>query len=104
MSDFYTHSCVLRGVAKFTTIHVAVMQGCRQGWSGGAEAPKFKLMLLCVQAVTQKNIQNVLLEIKKGKQQLSGCKQCYTYIKQSLEVSKCMNLTLVACNKLDPRG
>ena len=35
-------------------IHVVVMQGCRQGGAGGLKPPKFKLMLLCVQAVTAK--------------------------------------------------
>ena len=36
--------------------------------------------------------------------QLSAYKLCYAYKNQSLEVSKYMNLALITCNKLDPRG
>ena len=43
----------------------------------------FQLMLLCVQAVTAKDVQNL-----KSKKQLSGYNQCYIYKNQSLEVSK----------------
>ena len=40
----------------------------------------------------------------REEKQLSGYMQCYMYKNQSLEVSKYMNLALVTCNKLDPRG
>ena len=56
------------------------MQVCRQGVGGvgGTEAPPdFKLMLLCVQAVTAKGLPKCR-KTKEGKT-ASGCKQCYTY-------------------------
>ena len=64
-------------------------QGCRQGEAGGggAEAPPdFKLMLLCVQAVTAKG--HPKFRKNERKKQLSGYKQCYTYKNQSSEVFK----------------
>ena len=63
-------------------------QGVGKGGAGGTEAhsPDFKLMLLCVQAVTAKGRPKfIIIERKK---QLSGYKQWYTYKTQSLEVSK----------------
>ena len=58
------------------------------GW-GGLKPPGFKLMLLCVRAVTAKQC----LKFRKAQEEkkLSGYKQCYTKKKQSLEVSKYMN-------------
>ena len=77
-------------------VHITTLclyKGVGKGeWGGGA----FKLVLLYVQAVTAKR--------RPKKTQLSGYKQCYTYKNQSLEVSKYMNLALITCNKLDPRG
>ena len=73
-------------------------KGVSKGGSG--EGGCFKLVLLCVQPVTSKNVQN----LEERKKQLSGYKQCYTYNNQSLEVSKNMNLGLVTYNKLDSRG
>ena len=78
-------SCHYKGVGKW-----------RGGGGGGADC---ELMLLCVPVVTLQN-----LEKQERKKQLSGYKQCYTYKNQSLEVSKYLNLALVMCNKLDPRG
>ena len=84
-----------------------LMQWCRQGVGrGGAEdPPEFKLMLLCVKAVTTKGHPKfIIIEKQERKNQLSGYKQCYIYKKQNLEMSKYMNLALVTCNKLNPRG
>ena len=67
--------------------------------------PDFKLVLLCVKAVTTNGYPKfIIIEKQERRKQLSGYKQCYTYKKQNLEVSKYMNLALVTCNKLDPRG
>ena len=44
-------------------------------------AEDFKLMLLCVQAVTAKDVQN--LEKQERKEQLSGYKQCCMHIQKS---------------------
>ena len=41
---------------------------------------------------------------REKKKQLSGYKQSYTCNNQSLEVLKYMNLALVMCDKLNPRG
>ena len=72
---------------------IIVLQGCRPGAGGGAEAtPDFKLTLLCVQAVTAKMRPNV--EKQEKRKQLSGYKQCYTYKNQNLEVSKYMKSAL----------
>ena len=70
---------------------------------GRAAPPDFKLMLLCVQAVTAKGHPK-FRNTKEKKIQLSGYKQCYTYKNQSLKVSKYVNLALIMCNQLDPRG
>ena len=74
------------------------------GGREGEAPPDFKLMLLCVQAVTTKGCPK--FRKAKEEKQLSGYKQCYTYKNQrlSLEVSKYINLALITYNKLDPRG
>ena len=89
----YGHICY-RNIPPFTRVY---RQGRAGGGLGGAEAlPDFKLMLLCVQLLLQKDVQNLSLDTnKRGKKQLSGYKHCYTYKNQSLEVSKYMNLALV---------
>ena len=80
--------------------HKIHTKGVSKGGSG--EGGSFKLMLLCVQPVTSKDVQN--LKNQERKKQLSGYKQCYTYNNQSFEVSKNMNSGLVTYNKLDGRG
>ena len=64
------------------------------GWGGGVgrgvglkPPPDFKVMLLCVQAVTAKGHPKCIIKKQERKKQLSGCKQCYTYKNQSLEMS-----------------
>ena len=68
-----------------------VLQGGRRGGrgeGGGLKCPRdFKLMLLCVQAVTA-----------KGRPKF---RQCYTY---KIKASKYINLAPITGNKLDPRG
>ena len=46
----------LRGQLKITD-----NMGVGKGWTGGAAPPDFKLMLLCIQAVTVKGRPNLLL-------------------------------------------
>ena len=60
---------------------VAVMGIGRGGGRGGAAPPPdFKLMLLCVQAVTAKGRPKfVIIKKQKRKEQLSGYKRCYAY-------------------------
>ena len=71
----------------------------------GKKPPDFKLMLLCVQAVTAKGRPTfIIIKKPERKKQLSGYKQCYIYKNQNLEVSKYMNSALVMCNRLNPRG
>ena len=58
-------------------MHNHVMQGCRQGGRGWGE---FKLMLLCVQAVTAKGHPNfILIENKRGNNSF----QCMLHIQKS---------------------
>ena len=71
---------------------------------GGAWSPPppdFKLMLLCVQAVTAKGCPK-LEKNERKKKQLSGYNVyvCYAYKNQGLEVSKYMNSALVRCNSI----
>ena len=54
----------------------------------------------CKQVTTKGRPKFIIIEEK----QLSAYKLCYAYKNQSLEVSKYMNLALITCNKLDPRG
>ena len=75
-----------------------------KGETGRVEAPP-QILRSCYyvyKQLLQKDVRN--LEKQERKKQLSGYRQCYTYKNQSLEVSKCMNLALVMCNKLDPKG
>ena len=81
---------------------VAYASQCK-GLGGGDEATPppldFKLMLLCVQAVTTKRLLKFIIIEKQERK--NSLQQCYTHKNQSLEVSK---FTLVTCSKLNPRG
>ena len=73
-------------------MHNHVMQGCRQG---GRDWGEFKLMLLCVQAVTAKGRPNFIVENKRGNNSFQ------VMLHQRLEVSKYMNsLSLYATNSI----
>ena len=63
------------------------------GGGGGLKPPDFKLILLCVQAVTAKERPKfVIIKKQERKKQLSHYKYCYAYKNQSLEAGSTSHL------------